>query len=53
MDRDFVIPGLDGLLAKPSVAIARFIWRTMSSNFATLGNPISSLSLWVVTSGDW
>jgi hypothetical protein len=31
IDRDFTIVGLDTLLAKPSIALARLIWRTMCS----------------------
>jgi hypothetical protein len=31
VDRDYVIPGMDTLLAKPSIEIAQLIWRTMCS----------------------
>jgi hypothetical protein len=31
IDRDFNIPGMEVLLARPTESIARFLWRTMSS----------------------
>jgi hypothetical protein len=31
IDRDYTIPGLETLLANPSLEIAKFVWRTMSS----------------------
>jgi hypothetical protein len=31
IDRDYIISGLDRLLAKPSLEIARLLWRTMAS----------------------
>ena len=31
IDRDFMIAGLDTILKKPSLALAKLIWRTMSS----------------------
>jgi len=31
IDRDFTIPGLESLLAEPTIALAKLVWRTMCS----------------------
>ena len=36
IDRDYIIPGLETLLANPSLETAKLVWRTMSSSYRNI-----------------